>query len=81
MPIGSAYCNSVVSLSNIYCAFVSSTYSSFASNDSFEGLLGSSSNIICKICHSPSHFVISCPIRYLPKHTSSMPAMATFFTY
>lgn len=81
MPIGFAYCNSVVSLSNIYCTSVFGTYSSFASNDSFEGLLGSSSNIICQICHSPSHFVISCPIRYPPKHTSSMPTVATFFTY
>jgi len=73
---GFIYCNAVVSKISHTSVFY--TYSSFASNDSFEGVLGSAHNIICQIFHSLGHYAISCPVRYQPKHTSSIPTVTTF---
>lgn len=78
MPTCSVYCNSVVSLSSIYCASISTTHSSFAGSDPFEGVLGSTPNVICHICHSPGHSTISYPPRYQPKHNFPILVMATF---
>ena len=78
MSTGSVYCKSVVSSSDISCASVSATNSSSTGSDTFEGVLGSAPNIVCQICQSLGHSAVSYHVRYQPKHTSTIPAMANF---
>ena len=78
MTTGSIYCNTIVSSFDIDCALVSVTNSSFEHSETIEGVSGSAPNIACQICQSPAHSTVSYRIHYQPKHTSSIPVMATF---
>ena len=74
----SCLCYSDLSLSNIQCAYVSVTNSLSASNEMFEGVLGSGPSIIYHICHSPDHNAAICSLRYQPRSTTNFPTMASF---
>ena len=77
MLAGSILCDSVVSLPSTYRVATSCTHLLSVGSNQNEGILGSHPNLICQICHSPSHATDACPNHYQPHQQPVLPAYGT----
>jgi len=63
-PTGFVLCHSLDSLSKTFSFSVFAAHSSTAGNELFKGVLGTSPNTICQICHYLVHYASTCFSRY-----------------